>query len=176
MMSISYIYTPNILFHADTATFTSQRDISRYNYCHMGRGMLYLLPYGKERETHDGGRTTPAAQRARLEPLQAHATTTRIPLCAEMEKRRGIYHVASQLARNHAREGTREDRPSLLTKIKEGFYRSPQLKNLVANLFPADSLRVGNKLRTTRPLAVVSKALSSLCHSHKTFTSVDVLA
>src|SRR5712691_2051588 len=85
------------------------------NTCHMVTIMVHLA-YGDERKLNDGGRVTPASQKAWMEPVhqnapfQTNRQRQRVLLCSEVEERRSLHHFTNQVAYHHSRGSTTEDR------------------------------------------------------------------
>lgn len=87
--------------------------ILRYNICcHMATIMLQL-PYGNEREIHDGRRTSTTSQSAWMESIQAHAQGQEVPLCPKVEARRDLYYSRIEVANTYDGRGSKEN---LLTR------------------------------------------------------------
>lgn len=99
-------------FHTSMSAWHRSLDIRDYsdttipltNACHM-----VYLPYGIERTNNDGRRFKTASQGAWLESFQENARRKGIPLCSEVEKGRGVYHLKGQTSLHHSTVCHREN-------------------------------------------------------------------
>lgn len=162
-------YSDNIRIRTKTLPNISNFDYN--NYCHMATNMLQL-PYGNERSTNDGRRTTSTAQRAWMELAQAETQRAGISICSEVEARRNLHHVRSQLATHHTSRSSKENYSRLekdKLKAASGWRR---LKSFVASIllssdwYPVDSrldsrYLFGNYTWTGVPKATVLCKLAS---------------
>jgi hypothetical protein len=111
-------------------------NVSNFDYnkgCHMATNMLQL-PYGNERTTNDGRRITSTAQRAWMELAQAKTQRAGISICSEVEARRNLHHVRSQLATHYNRRSSKENYSSLEENKLKAASGWRQLKDLVAHI------------------------------------------
>lgn len=128
-------YSDNIRIRTKTLPNVSNFDYT--NYCHMATNMLQL-PYGNERSTNDGRRTTSTAQRAWMELAQTETQRAGISICSEVEARRNLHHVRSQLATHHTSRSSKENYSRLEKDKLKAASGWRQLKSSVAHTLSDD--------------------------------------